>query len=87
MADGFAIDEAQSRLSELVRRAQAGERVVLTENGRELAEITPINSPVGDKEARRRAIDQMIAHREALRARGVRVTQAEIREWIDEGRR
>lgn len=84
MADGFAIDDAQTRLSELVRRAEAGERVVLTENGREVARITPIGR---DREARRRAIDGMIAHREALRARGVRISQAEICEWIEEGRR
>lgn len=87
MADGFALDDAQTRLPELVRRAEAGERVVLTENGREVAEITPLVAAADDREARRRWLDKMTEHREALRTRGVRVTQAEIREWINEGRR
>lgn len=86
MADGFAIKDAQTRLAELVRRAEAGERVVLMEDGREVAAITPI-APEPDREARRKWLDEMTEHRETLRARGVTATQEEIREWINEGRR
>ncbi len=38
----FSVTQAKTQLTELVRLAEAGEEVILTENGREVARIEPI---------------------------------------------
>ena len=42
-----SIKEAKNRLSELVRRIEEGERVVLTRRGEPVAEISPPEAPKG----------------------------------------
>ena len=71
----IGIFEAKSRLSELVAAAESGETIVLTRNGRAVAELRPI---VGEKQ-------QAVARIRALR--GLRVRANEIRGLIDDGRR
>ena len=57
-----AITDAKAQLTELVRRAEAGEEVVLTRHGRPAVELRPVNPKRGhpltaeEKEARYRAI-------------------------------
>jgi prevent-host-death family protein len=69
------IFEAKNRLSELVSAAESGEVIVLTRNGRPVAELRPI---IADKQ-------QAAARIRAMRGLHVRVD--EIRGLIDEGRR
>jgi prevent-host-death family protein len=65
----MSITEAKAKLTELVRRAEAGEEVVLTRNGREVARVTPVvarrrKTPDEIREAIRKMQDE-------VRARGL----------------
>jgi prevent-host-death family protein len=46
------IQEAQDRLTELVRRLTPGEEIVLTDNGRPIARLVPA-APAGQRQPRR----------------------------------
>jgi prevent-host-death family protein len=61
--------------SELVAAAESGETIVLTRNGRAVAELRPV------ADAKSRAVERIRA------LRGLRVHSDELRELIDEGRR
>lgn len=79
------IAEFKDRLSEVVAAAEAGEEIVITRHGRDVVKLVAVEQ---DAAARRRAtFEAMAALREELRAKGVRVTREEVREWIAEGRR
>jgi len=69
------IFEAKNRLSELVSAAESGETIVLTRNGRPVAELRPVVDEKHQAAARLRA------------RRGLHVRADEIRALIDEGRR
>jgi len=77
--------DAKTRLSELLDRVEKGEQIVITRHGRPVARLVP----EGRRDAAEAlaAIDRITARRKALAAQGVRITQAEIRAWRDEGRR
>ena len=72
--------EAKTRLSELLRRAAQGERIVVTKHGVPIAELIPaVNTDtVRPKEA--------IAALKSFR-RGHRLNGVSIRDLIEEGRR
>lgn len=53
------VTEAKARLTELVRRAEAGEEIVLTRHGKPAARIVPAAPP--DQRARRALIDSVRA--------------------------
>ena len=42
-----SIKEAKNRLSELVRLLEGGERIVITRNGKPVAEVGPVKAPFG----------------------------------------
>ena len=68
----IAVSDAKARLTDLVRRAEAGDEVILTRHGQPAAKIVPIAPEMRidpeELRARRRAIlDEVIA---AARARG-----------------
>jgi len=69
------IFEAKNRLSELVSAAESGETIVLTRNGRPVAELRPVLDEKRRAAARMRTL------------RGLHVRVDEIRGLIDEGRR
>ena len=71
--------EAKTRLSELLKRAASGERIVVTKHGVPVAEIIPVGKTenVSPKEA--------IAARKSFR-KGHRLNGVSIRELIEEGR-
>lgn len=48
----ISVSDAKAQLTELVRRAEAGEEIVLTRHGAPAARIVPAHKPV-DREARR----------------------------------
>lgn len=71
------IFEAKNRLSELVSQAERGERVLLTRNGRPVAEIVPL---IHDKKKAETAMKWILSRRWKLGG-------LSIRELIDAGRR
>ncbi len=77
--------DAKTRLSELLDRVERGEQIVITRHGKPVARLVPEGGHnVADALA---AVAELTRHRKELAARGVRVTQAEIRAMRDEGRR
>ena len=79
------IAEFKDKVSEIVAAAEAGEEIVITRHGRDVAKLTATDAAITAR--RRAALADMAASRARLRARGVSATREEIREWIDEGRR
>ena len=53
----ISLSQAKAQLTELVRRAENGEDVVLTRHGRPAAHIVAVRPPV-DRQARRRALER-----------------------------
>jgi prevent-host-death family protein len=58
----ISVTEAKGQLTELVRRAEAGDEVILTRHGHEAVRLVPV-TPISDRKARRTLL-------EAVRARG-----------------
>lgn len=80
--------EAKTHLSELVARAEQGEEVIITRHNKPVAKLVPIGEVSPELVAQRlKAIEAMQAIGRAIAARGGPVTDAEIQEWIREGRR
>ncbi|MFC7477351.1 type II toxin-antitoxin system Phd/YefM family antitoxin [Dankookia sp. GCM10030260] len=75
--------EAKTHLSALLDRVES---LTITRNGKPVARLVPAEAAPA-KPSPAEAVARIVALREALRAEGVRVTQQEIRDWIDEGRR
>jgi prevent-host-death family protein len=74
--------EAKTKLSEIVRRAESGERFTITVRGRPVAELGP--APAANAEHSQREIEAAI---ERLRnPRIVGPDHETIRTWIEEGR-
>jgi prevent-host-death family protein len=53
------VSEAKAQLTELVRRAEAGDDVVLTRHGHPAVRLVPIRTRP-DKEARRAALEEIL---------------------------
>jgi prevent-host-death family protein len=53
------LSEAKGQLTELVRRAEAGEDIVLTRHGREVVRLSPVGQPV-DMARRRRVLEEVM---------------------------
>ncbi len=51
MARAYSVHEAKARLSELLRRVKAGRSVVISERGKPIARVVPIE-PAEDVESR-----------------------------------
>jgi prevent-host-death family protein len=68
--------EAKTKLPELLRRVQAGERFIITSRGAPVAELGPVAAP------QREAVASM---RRFKRVRGI--SAATVRSLINEGRR
>lgn len=62
----ISLTEAKGRLTDLVRRAEAGEEVMLTRHGRAVIRLSPI-APVVDRAARRGVLEAVLA---SARAKG-----------------
>jgi prevent-host-death family protein len=77
--------DAKTRLSELLDRVEKGEQIVITRHGRPVARLVPEGRH--DTVEALAALDRITARRKALAARGVHITQAEIRALREEGRR
>ena len=71
--------EAKTHLSELVERAEKGERIRITRRGAPVAVLGPL------PRARERSAREVVAHIREVR-RGSRLGEVSIRELIEEGR-
>lgn len=67
--DQIGLRELRHHTSEYVRRAEAGERIAVTDHGRVVAELGP---PRGETSSLR---DQLVANGELLRGRGGRLPE------------
>ncbi|MGH7089540.1 MAG: type II toxin-antitoxin system Phd/YefM family antitoxin [Stellaceae bacterium] len=56
----IAVSSAKGQLTELVRRAEAGEEVILTRHGQAVARLVPVTAPA-DPAARRKLIEDLQA--------------------------
>jgi prevent-host-death family protein len=60
----ISVTDAKSQLTDLVRRAEAGEEIVLTRHGQDVASIAPVRrdlTPAELSEKRRKALDKLDA--------------------------
>jgi prevent-host-death family protein len=77
--------DAKSRLSELLDRVEKGEEIIITRHGKPIARLVPEGGHnVAEAFA---ALERITARRKKMAARGVRITQDEMRAMRDEGRR
>jgi prevent-host-death family protein len=51
-----SVSDAKGRLTELVRRAEAGDEIVLTRRGQAAVRLVPVKAPAGS-EARRKLLE------------------------------
>lgn len=72
--------EAKTRLPELLRRVEKGERITITRHGHPVAELVPAS------DERRRRVSQAIAALEQFR-KGRRLDGITVKQLIEEGRR
>ncbi|MGD9658339.1 MAG: type II toxin-antitoxin system Phd/YefM family antitoxin [Methylocystis sp.] len=56
----ISVTEAKGQLTELVRRAEAGEEIILTRHGQAAARLTPAKTAL-DRKARRRLLQAVRA--------------------------
>jgi len=78
------ITEAKARLTDLVRRAEAGEEVVLTRHGHAVVRLVALSTKPGVE--RRGALIEAIRARAALKAKdGVRAPQSQTFLYDEEG--
>jgi len=54
----ISVSDAKAQLTDLVRRAEAGEEVVLTRHDQEIVRLTPVKKVI-DRAERRRIIDEI----------------------------
>jgi prevent-host-death family protein len=75
--------EAKNKFSELLQRAESGEEIVITRNGKPVARLKPYAVKPGSPEA--------IAAGERIRQLAeemkLKATPEEIKAWINEGRK
>lgn len=77
--------EAKTKLSALLDRVGRGEEVVITRHGKPVARLVPVEN----RDDRNQEVASAIETLRALgdKHRGLGVTQLEIKEWIEEGRK
>lgn len=74
--------EAKNKLSELVEAARAGEEIIITKRGAPVARLVPAPPAIRPADL----AEALAALDARARARGT-FTAAEIKSWIEEGRR
>lgn len=79
MTVSVKVAEAKTHLSELLARVEAGEEVIISRGNTPIAKLSRIR--------RENNVQALIAEIKAQRQTRQFTTQAEIRDWIEEGRR
>lgn len=77
--------EAKTNLSSLVQEVEKGGEVVITRHGKPVAKIVRTVSDLTPEEVARQR-QAMAEIREMARKRGLRISQEEIKSWIEDGR-
>ena len=72
------VAEAKAHLSELLARVEQGEEIIISRGNDPIAVLSRIRKET--------SIEAVVAEIRAMRRQAKPVTQAEIREWRDEGR-
>lgn len=80
----LAITDAKARLTDLVRRAEAGEEVVLTRHGHAVVRLVAIN-PKPSAQTRAELIDAVRARAAAKATAGVTAARSQDFLYDDEG--
>jgi len=57
MAQTYSTYEAKARFSEIIRKVRAGQRIVISHRGREVAEIRPLAPPDPDLKNRLKSLE------------------------------
>lgn len=73
--------DAKAQLSMLVRRAAAGEEIIITVHGRPVARVTAVTPPPGSGSDARAWMDELAVEADAARCGDVRATQQQ--HWDD----
>jgi prevent-host-death family protein len=83
MAITVGVFEAKNKLSELLDRAERGEEIVITRNGKPVARLRPYKVLPGSTEA----IEAGRRIRELAKKMRLKATPEEVKSWINEGRK
>lgn len=79
-----SVTEAKGQLTELVRRAEAGEEVILTRHGQAAVRLTPIRT-TPDRASRRALIEAVQASAAAKATRGPDAARSQDFLYDDDG--
>ncbi len=80
----ISVTEAKGQLTELVRRAEAGDEVVLTRHGHPAVRLVPVRS-VPDRQGRRALIEAVRAAAAAKAAAGASAARSQDFLYGDDG--
>lgn len=80
----ISVTNAKAQLTELVRRAEAGDEVVLTRHGRPVVRLAPVKAPV-DREARRGLIEEIMKSAAGKASPGPSAARSQDFLYDDEG--
>jgi prevent-host-death family protein len=80
-----SVSEAKAQLTDLVRRAEAGDEIVLTRHGQDVARIAAIKARPLDAGARRRILDAARAAGADKRAGGPSAARSQDFLYDDDG--
>jgi prevent-host-death family protein len=72
--------EAKNKLAQLLDLAEKGEEIIITRHGKQVARLGPVHKSF-DRQAARQAVEDIRKMR-----KGMRLDDAMIRQFIDEGR-
>ncbi|PZR32701.1 type II toxin-antitoxin system Phd/YefM family antitoxin [Caulobacter segnis] len=81
-----AVAEAEGQLTDLVRRAEAGEEIILTQDGHAAVKLTPIpNKPLVDSAERMRRLQAISESGRAKATPGVSAARSQDFLYDDDG--
>jgi prevent-host-death family protein len=80
----ISVTEAKGQLTELVRRAEAGDEVILTRHGHAAVRLTPIQ-PLADAAMRKAVLDKVRAAGAAKAASGPSAARSQDFLYRDDG--
>ena len=80
----ISVTAAKAQLTELVRRAEKGDQIVLTRHGRPVVRLTPVKKPI-DSEARRTLIDEVMRAATAKTSPGPSAARSQDFLYDDDG--
>ncbi|MFA6113272.1 MAG: type II toxin-antitoxin system prevent-host-death family antitoxin [Sphingomonas sp.] len=80
----ISVSDAKGQLTELVRRAEAGDEIVLTRHGHPAVRLVPVN-PMPDRKARRVLLEAMRASGAARKTEGPPAARSQDFLYEDDG--